>query len=107
MRKLTLNVEKQQKEVRKTGQKSSKKGSSNKGGTSFSKGVLDAKPFVIKAPEKGNVGPSSKTTGSLQFNLKNCFKCQGYGYIAFDCPNSQHYFYFGGKTVNEEDLPNE
>ena len=78
---------------RKTGQKStSKEDSSNKGGTSFSKGVLDAKPFVIKAPEKGNVGPGSKTTGSLQFNLKNCFKCQGCGYIAFECPNSQNYF---------------
>jgi len=43
-------MEKQQKKVRKTKWKlASKEGSSNQGSTSFSKGVLAAKPPVIKA----------------------------------------------------------
>jgi len=81
--KLTLKVEKQLKEGRRsTYRPFNRDGSTNQGGSSTSKATPPTKTAAVK-----NETPS----GSNRFNTPNssrkCFKCHGFGHIASDCPN--------------------
>jgi len=108
IRKLALNVEKQQKEVKRTSWKTiSKESSSIRGSNSFSKSTTTTKSSVFKAIEKGSVRVSIKVVGSSSPNSKKCFKCQWYGHIAFDCSNRKIIVIMEEEIASEDDLLNE
>ncbi|KAF7149734.1 hypothetical protein RHSIM_Rhsim02G0192700 [Rhododendron simsii] len=49
---------------------------------------LESKPVqALKPTSKGEKTTESSHPSSSQTNSRKCFKCQGYGHIASDCPN--------------------
>ncbi|KAH7682941.1 Zinc finger CCHC-type protein [Dioscorea alata] len=83
--KLAMRVERQIKETQGSGFRPlSKEGSFNQGSSSTSRPSKNVKPFT---PRSLNKGESSKQQGPPNTSSRKCFKCQGYGHIAADCPN--------------------
>ena len=88
--KLALKVERQLKEGKGSGSCSfSQGGVSNRGNSSTSKASTFAKATTSKPnPSRGNVCnfrcPNVPNASSLR-----CFKCQGFGHIASECPNAR------------------
>ncbi|KAJ8631268.1 hypothetical protein MRB53_024591 [Persea americana] len=104
-RKLALKVEKQQNEAKKRGFRSvAKESSSNRGSAPSYKPNTATKSSTTKASEKANVGLSSKVASSSSASTKKCFKCQGYGDIAFDCPNRKIFSIFEEEVEEEAGL---
>ena len=71
----------------------------NKGSNSKEKGLDIAK-------KKGTSNSSSSTATSRHRDVK-CFKCQGLGHYASDCPNKRTMVIKGGEVVSESDDGNE
>ncbi|XP_039140401.1 uncharacterized protein LOC120277608 [Dioscorea cayenensis subsp. rotundata] len=83
--KLAMRIERQLKEARGSGFRSVSKGSSfNQGSSSNSRPSKTVKPFTSRSFNKGE---SSKQQAPPNTSARKCFKCQGYGHIAADCPN--------------------
>ena len=105
MRKLALKVEKQQKEAEKRGLRSiAKESSSNQGSAPSYKPNTATKSSTTKASEKVDVGSGSKVASSSNASTKKCFKCQGYGHIASDCPNRKIFSIFEEEVEEEAGL---
>ncbi|TXG63951.1 hypothetical protein EZV62_010945 [Acer yangbiense] len=83
-------VEKQQKEMRSTGSKyGSREGFANNKSTSSSKPTAVTKTNTKVSTSKGEgvVSKQQQQPSSSNTNSRRCFKCQGFGHIAFECPN--------------------
>ena len=85
--KLAMKVEKQLKENRGNSFRSfTRAGVSNRGSSSTSKTITIPKTVAAKPIPK-----IEATSGSNRPIISNtsckCFKCQGFGHIAYDCPN--------------------
>ncbi|KAK6931403.1 Retrotransposon gag domain [Dillenia turbinata] len=84
VRKLAVIVEKQQKTFSKSRFKSTQKSSSfNQGTSSSSRSVSSANPITKASFNSGN----GKQFANSNSSSRKCFKYQGYGHIASECPN--------------------
>jgi hypothetical protein len=91
--KLAHKVEKQLKDRRSTSRPFNQGGITNRGSSSTAKTVPYSKVAAAKSANDGAKPPAKNESpaGSNRPNTSNsnrkCFKCQGFGHIASDCPN--------------------
>uniref|UniRef100_A0A2N9IIC5 Reverse transcriptase n=1 Tax=Fagus sylvatica TaxID=28930 RepID=A0A2N9IIC5_FAGSY len=89
-------VEKQQKEKRGNSFRSfTRDGVSNRGSGSTSKNTTIPKTAAAKPKNEATTGSNRLVTSNTN---RSCFKCQGFGHIASDCPNCKMV------TLVEEDM---
>ncbi|GLT29252.1 hypothetical protein SLA2020_041290 [Shorea laevis] len=101
LKKLALRVEKQQKDAQRPSFKSAQKNSSfNQGSSSSSKSVPSAK----STPKASSNSGSGKQPANSNFSFRKCFKCQGYGHIASECPNRKAFTVVKDDNVSEDEL---
>ena len=94
--KLAMNVEKQLKEKRGNSFRSfTRDGVSNRGSGSTSKTTTIPKTAAAKPKNEATTGSNRPVTSNTN---RRCFKCQGFGHIASDCPNRKMV------TLVEEDM---
>uniref|UniRef100_A0A2N9EGL5 RNA-directed DNA polymerase n=1 Tax=Fagus sylvatica TaxID=28930 RepID=A0A2N9EGL5_FAGSY len=94
--KLAMKVEKQQKEKRGNSFRSfTRDGVSNRGSGSTSKTTTIPKTAAAKPKNESTSGSNRPVTSNTN---RRCFKCQGFGHIASDCPNRKMV------TLVEEDM---
>jgi hypothetical protein len=94
--KLAMKVEKQQKEKRGNSFRSfTRDGVSNRGSGSTSKNTTIPKTAAAKPKNEATTGSNRPVTSNTN---RRCFKCQGFGHIASDCPNRKMV------TLVEEDM---
>ena len=85
---LALKVENQQKTARSGNSRFlTREGFSNRGNTSNSKSIPTAKPTTRTSSKNDGVYNQKKQNNASNTNSRQCFKCQGYGHIASECPN--------------------
>ncbi|KAK6933370.1 Zinc finger, CCHC-type [Dillenia turbinata] len=87
VRKLAVIVEKQQKVALKSGFKSAQRGSSYKGSSSSPSPRHNASKSSSSSKTFANSTDGKESRYSNTNSRKKCFKCQGYGHIAAECPN--------------------
>ena len=75
----------------------------NWGSTSSSK-ASTFRPTFSKAPLKNEAGNTSKPQGANNIGSRKCFKRQGYGHIAADCPNRRIVTLVEEREEEEEEL---
>ncbi|KAI9174512.1 hypothetical protein LWI28_018419 [Acer negundo] len=83
-------VEKQQKKIRSRCSKySSREGFANRGSTSSPKPTAATKTNTKVSTSKGEsvVSKQQQQPSPSNINSHRCFKCQGFGHIASECPN--------------------
>jgi hypothetical protein len=94
--KLAMKVEKQQKEKRGNSFRSfTRDGVSNRGNGSTSKTTTIPKTAAAKPKNEATSGSNRPVISNTN---RRCFKCQGFGHIASDCPNRKMV------TLVEEDM---
>jgi hypothetical protein len=94
--KLAMKVEKQQKEKRGNSFRSfTRDGVSNRGSGSTSKTTTIPKTAAAKPKNEATPGSNRPVISNTN---RRCFKCQGFGHIASDCPNRKMV------TLVEEDM---
>uniref|UniRef100_A0A2N9GDV0 RNA-directed DNA polymerase n=1 Tax=Fagus sylvatica TaxID=28930 RepID=A0A2N9GDV0_FAGSY len=94
--KLAMKVEKQQKEKRGNSFRSfTRDGVSNRGSGSTSKTTTIPKTAAAKPKNEATSGSNRPVISNTN---RRCFKCQGFGHIASDCPNRKMV------TLVEEDM---
>ena len=100
VRKLALIVEQQRKDLRRYATKSmwsTSYGITGNPGASSSKLAFN-KASTTNKPETKNDKPTNTSNA-----LKKCFKCQGYGHIASECPNRKVITIVENEVVEEEE----